>query len=345
MSDPHWFNGPHVPHSFDYLNEYTFSQPRKPLVIDDELRELTAKVRERLALVGNHRIAPGYEFALVLLEDAFFYEDTDETRAKLKTQFREYLERLDDILAREGTEREREERRAEAIANDRRKIMAYCRQNAHDRDRVRQWHFKAIPMRWFDDWSRVLSHYDDEPVVPPRPDGGYRWDTGERADPLKDLQEYQRSFRARWPERNEHNERMRFIRSEPWGIHIDGAFPPRSPRETEALRAWANYLLQTELFDRSGPHEMRNGEAVPYGPHGQSAGRYAAQARDVTTTTCKRLVGVETSARLRREVNEHVRHATRNGGDVVKALERYLEQLPSPLSDEELLRLLGDTTP
>lgn len=60
--------------------------------------------------------------------------------------------------------------------------------------------------------------------------------------------------------------------------------------------------------------------------------------------TCHELamqfVGAETSARLRREVNEHVRHAMRNGGDVAMALERYLEQLPPALSDDELHKLM-----
>lgn len=40
------------------------------------------------------------------------------------------------------------------------------------------------------------------------------------------------------------------------------------------------------------------------------------------------------SKHLRREVNEHVHNATRNGGAVVKALERYLAALP-PLTSAE----------
>ena len=241
MSYPHWY-GSHVPYSFDYLNEYTFSQPRKPLVIDDELRELAAKVRERLALVGNHKVAPMYTLAITCLEAAAFYDDSEQLRARLKAEMRDAVGMLDDILTREGTEREREERRAEAIAKDRREIMAYCRQNAHDRDRVKQWHFQALPMRWFDDWSRVRSHYDDEPVVPPRPEGGYRWDCGEKADPVRDLQRvarrtpaeqdaHVRSFQARWPEPNE-REKMHGDLCDHWQ---QGRIRTPTPEENQAM--------------------------------------------------------------------------------------------------------------
>lgn len=104
----------HSPYDSYWSNDYLASlndlhrmQQFKPLVIDDELRTLAANVRERLSALGNHNVVPMHLLALQLLESGLFYEDTDTIRTRLKTELRDAVESLDDLLSKEGTQRER----------------------------------------------------------------------------------------------------------------------------------------------------------------------------------------------------------------------------------------------
>lgn len=126
-----------------YLNNLQRLQQFKPLVVDGELHVLAAKVRERLSVLGAHGDVPGYELSLMVLESGLFYEESECIRAELKAQLEGYVNQLDELLSRHGSQREREVRRAESIAADRQRIVTYA------------WHRSAVsftrhPNRWFD---------------------------------------------------------------------------------------------------------------------------------------------------------------------------------------------------
>jgi hypothetical protein len=410
--DPYWFD------ASDYLSGYVDPaqmQRWKGLVIDDELRELAALVRERLALMGDHKVAPMYTLAILCLESCMFYEDSEQIRARLKAEMRDAVGILDGILTREGTQREREERRAEAIAKDRRQIMGA----------VRDWPGNAVsfklPMRWFDDWSRITRDGRWEVWPAPKPEPRLRWDSGRTANPIEDLRElwpmppaqqdwfvsraqfenlkrceewltpnrtpaeqeaYVRSFQAQWPEHAKQDDRLRFIRREweAWRVRfrspaeqqrfvdelakfahdhrlnqrydrtpfvdeyaaftradydklarrreVMGTFPERTPAEIEMLRAWANYYLATEQYDRTWPHVMRHGEAIP-ADH-RSSNTHAIEMRQEIVDPVSRAVGPALSQRCKQEINDLLRRSH----DVIPTLERFLAELqPKPEPD------------